>query len=124
MPLAPHALALFREALQAAEDGDYVFSARSGSKRYPHLCPVAVSKRRLAILRSLGMHDLTTHDLRRTMASQARALGIAHDVRRELLNHKPASGNITDGVYNAHDYDHEKRDALMRWEQHLLQVVG
>ena len=36
---------------------------------------------------------------------------------------KPASGNITDGVYNVHDYDQEKRDALIRWEQHLLRIV-
>lgn len=60
------------------------------------------------------------HDLRRVVRSRLTKLGVSSDVAERVLAH--AIVGIR-GVYDAHDFIEEKRDALRRWEGHLIALV-
>lgn len=62
----------------------------------------------------------TAHDLRRTCETHMARIGINHDVREEVLGHKRQG---LQRVYNHYDYLKEKREALVAYEAHLLELV-
>ena len=58
------------------------------------------------------MRRFTPHDLRSTMMSHLRALGMPRDMSDKCLNHK-LSGVA--GIYDRHTYFEEKQEALGKW---------
>jgi integrase len=66
-----------------------------------------------------GVTGWTIHDIRRTVRSKLAELGVAREVARKVLNHE--DGKV-DRIYNRHEYLKEKREALVRWEQHLASL--
>ncbi|MBI1919558.1 MAG: integrase arm-type DNA-binding domain-containing protein [Geobacter sp.] len=67
-----------------------------------------------------GMVPWSPHDLRRTARTNMPRVGISDEHAEEVLNHvKP--GII--GVYNKYRYDKEKKDALLKWETLLLEIL-
>ena len=48
------------------------------------------------------------------------ALGVPEIVRERTLNHVPQG---LSAVYNVHQYEAEKRDALERWAQRLQEIT-
>ena len=60
------------------------------------------------------------HDLRRTMATNIRKLGIDRLTVSKVLNH--AESGITQ-VYDRYAADREKREALERWARQLTALV-
>ena len=113
VPLSPQAATLFRQALDAAGDSEFVFpSQRVGS----HIAPRSVSKAMERTREKLGIKDITMHDLRRTAGTYMSRLGVPKDVRERILNHGGSrKGSVTDGVYNHYEYDAEKRASLELW---------
>jgi len=63
----------------------------------------------------------TIHDVRRTVATGMASIGIQQHVIDRVQNHK-VLGDVPER-YNRWDYCPEKRDALIRWEDHLLSLV-
>jgi integrase len=63
------------------------------------------------------------HDLRRTVRTGLSKIGIKPHVAELVLNHTGHKAGIG-GVYDHYDYEPELADALARWEQHLLAIVG
>ena len=61
------------------------------------------------------------HDLRRTMATQMRGLGIDRLVVSKLLNH--AEAGITK-IYDRYAADTEKAAAMERWAQRLREIIS
>ena len=61
------------------------------------------------------------HDLRRTMRSGLSLLSVPPHIAELVIGH--AAGGIVK-VYDQYDYVAEKRDALKRWANHLMHVVG
>lgn len=61
------------------------------------------------------------HDLRRTMATQMRGLGIDRLVVSKLLNH--AETGITK-IYDRYGADAEKAAAMERWAQKLREIIS
>ena len=59
----------------------------------------------------------TPHDLRSTMKSHMRALGVPRDISEMCLNHKLTG---VEGIYDQHTYYSERRQALLTWQQFLL----
>ena len=57
------------------------------------------------------------HDLRRTVNTRLRALGVDSTVVNKLLDHKLPG---MEAVYDRHDYISEKRAALEKWAQHII----
>lgn len=67
-----------------------------------------------------GMKPWSPHDLRRTARTNMARVGVSDEVGEEIMNHiKP--GIV--GVYNKYRYDNEKKDALIKWETLLLEIL-
>jgi len=68
-----------------------------------------------------GMNPWSPHDLRRTARTNMARVGVSDEVGEEVLNHiKP--GVV--GVYNKFRYDEQKKDALLKWEALLLDILA
>jgi integrase len=65
----------------------------------------------------------TSHDLRRTLATQVEKLGVPLRVISKLLNHTE-SKSITDAVYAHADLLPERYEALVRWQQALAGIMN
>ena len=66
----------------------------------------------------------TVHDLRRTAATGMINLGTQPHIVEAVLNHVSGHKSGVAGIYNRATYDAEKREALERWAQHVLTIVG
>ena len=76
------------------------------------------------VLRRAGHFDLepfTPHDLRRTVATQLAKLETPHFIVGKVLGH--SEQGIT-AVYDRHDYDAEKRQALEKWSRRLSAIIS
>ena len=73
-------------------------------------------------LETLGLENVTPHDLRRTCATELGRLNIDSLVISALLNHRPKG--LTERVYQLYRRDEEKQQALERWAQRLRQIVS
>ena len=94
---------------------DWVFPSTRGG----HIKDIykAINKLKIAS----GVIDFTPHDFRRTAASSMAQAGVARFDIARVLNH---SDNSVTAVYDRYSYEREKRVALQKWENKLLQVVG
>lgn len=63
------------------------------------------------------------HDLRRTLATGFQRLGVRFEVTEAVLNHMSGSRSGVAGIYQRHDWKHEKRDALQMWNRHISRVI-
>jgi integrase len=68
--------------------------------------------------------DWTVHDLRRTCATGMAGLKIQPHIIEAVLNHVSGHKAGVAGIYNRAAYDEEKREALNRWAEHVLAIVG
>ncbi|NYZ11183.1 tyrosine-type recombinase/integrase [Azospirillum sp. RWY-5-1] len=68
-----------------------------------------------------GWPGWRVHDLRRTVRTGLSRINVPPHVAELVIGH--AAGGLVK-VYDRHDYLAEKREALSRWADHLLRVVG
>lgn len=117
IPLAP-AVVEWLEALRALSAGsEYVFPKRRRDprERVPHM---GIDTLNVALGRvKHSLPHFTLHDLRRTARTHLAALGIRREVAERCLGHKLRG---IEGTYDRHDYFKERRAALARWVQLLL----
>jgi integrase len=66
-----------------------------------------------------GVAAFTPHDLRRTGRTGLARLGVKVDIAERVLNH---ARERIEATYDVHEYLDEKRDALDRWEKHLVEL--
>jgi len=75
-----------------------------------------------------GIDDFNLHDLRRTAATMMAELGTPPHIIERILNHVTGSTahSITTlgRIYNRHLYLNEMREALSRWENHVLRLLA
>ncbi len=64
------------------------------------------------------------HDLRRTVSSGLARLGYSWEVRQRVLAHAPKGADVTNAVYNWHDYDEEAKDALQKWGARITRLTS
>ena len=64
------------------------------------------------------------HDMRRTAASGMAGLGIPPHVVEAVLNHRSGTIKGVAAVYNRYNYAAEKRDALDKWAERVVAIVG
>ena len=122
LPLTPLAVGIFAAAM-ADSQTEFVFPARTGSQSGA-IDPDSATRAMSKIIKMLGIPNATVHDLRRTVGTNLARLGVSKDVRARVLNHVDGARNITDAVYNQHEFAAEKRAALQLWENELLRIVG
>ena len=71
--------------------------------------------------RAVARKDWRVHDLRRTAASGMARIGIPPHVIEKVLNHRTGVISGVAAVYNRYGYIDEKREALERWSQWVLE---
>jgi integrase len=111
--LAPQALHLLRRLRELADGSPCVFP---GSKDDP----LANLQKPMRRIRQRTGIEFRFHDLRRTAASHMTGIGVSRLVVGKILNH--AERDIT-AVYDRHSYDADKRDALLRWDQRVQEIL-
>lgn len=67
------------------------------------------------------LHTWTPHDLRRTARTVMARLGVPEEHAEAILNHKK-QGIVK--VYNLHQYNNEKKAAMLLWEAELQRIIG
>jgi integrase len=117
IPLPP----LARSIIQAQPRlGPYVFSTTQG--RRP-ISGWSKQKTRLNVA-MWDLPDWVIHDLRRTCATGMASIKVPPHIIEACLNHVSGFRAGVAGNYNMFDYLDEKREALERWEHHLLTLTG
>jgi integrase len=116
VPLTPSTLGILREL----HDENYGTGAPvfPGNRMEPAAYNLSQAPGR--ITRASGV-DFRIHDLRRTVASQMTSIGTPRLTVAKILNH--VERDIT-ATYDRHSYDLEKRDALMRWDRQLGNILA
>lgn len=112
VPLTDHMLQL----IGPATDG-FIFSARSKSGHTTNSGPIQRINR---LCKLLGIENVSTHTMRRTFITHMARLYVPTEIRNRLTNHADQS---VDGIYNQHDYLEQKREALKKWDLHLIEVI-
>ena len=124
LSLAPIVVGWFKELRGMAAEAAYVLPAHSRGRAARQGGDTHVSKD--TIREAIGcwldgekpaVRRFTPHDLRSTMKSHMRALGVPRDIFEMCLNHK-LSG--VEGIYDRHTYFDERKNALEKWAEFLL----
>jgi integrase len=122
VPLSRQAASLFRQAVEAAGQSEFIFP---GERTGLHIASRSVSKAMERTRAKLGIEAITMHDLRRTAGTYMSQYGVPKDVRERILNHGGMrKGSVTESVYNRYEYDAEKRAALELWADALAGIIG
>lgn len=79
------------------------------------------SARHSALKARAGVEGFSVHDLRRCCRSLLSRAGVQRHIAERVLGH--VVGGV-EGVYDQHDYDSEKADALKRLARLITQIVG
>src|SRR5262249_23727976 len=119
VPLSDAAIAIIREAIADAGEGDHVFPGYT-SRSLGNTLLVA---RRAG---KLTGEAWPVDDPRRWGATDIAARGIAPHVVPRLLSHSQSGGStsITQRVYMRYDFAREKAEALEAWAERLAQITG
>jgi integrase len=77
-----------------------------------HVFPDAVTRAVTRKQATFGLPAWTVHDIRRSVATGMKALGVTQETLDRVLSHVPPKLQRT---YNVHDYLAEQRQALDLW---------
>jgi integrase len=69
------------------------------------------------------MEPWVHHDIRRSVATHLAEIGTPPHIIEATLNHVSGHKAGVAGIYNRSEYDLQKRQALARWGEHLLDIV-
>lgn len=121
VPLSDAALVIIEPRMKGR--GQFLFPNRlSGTEPLWASAPNKALQRNMD---AIGIPAFTVHDLRRTVNTHLARLGVDAQTRSRILNHvSTRKASITEGVYNVHAYDLEKRRALEAWGRELEAIVG
>jgi integrase len=123
VPLTAHMLAVLKEVPRGPR-GSFIFSVNGG------ISPINRGKIKQmldeAMAADLCVPDsqvahFTNHDLRRTLRTRGRKLGIASDIGEAILAHRRAG---VAGIYDVDDRLEERRAAHELWGDFLLKCAG
>ena len=114
-----HSVPLIADALTALEEmrgdkGEFLFTLTKGKEpaSYQHVWE-AIQGVAAAMVKAGEIDRLfTPGTIRKTVESRLQALGVSREVRGYLLSH--GLGGVQARHYEAHEYDEEKREALLK----------
>lgn len=115
-PVAQHVLSIALSASRGIAAPVYVFPSPRGDGPVRWLSHASARIRR----RIPDVPHWTPHDLRRTAATHMAQLGVSRFIIGRILNH--ADPSVT-SVYERHDYDAEKAEALGAWGERVGQIL-
>lgn len=100
------------------EGKGYVFPSRSNAEVPVRRASLAQLVKRKALG---GVNPWHPHDLRRTARTNLSRLKVVEEVAEAVINHQP--GKLV-GIYNLYEYTDEKREAMLKWEAMLKEILG
>lgn len=129
IPLSKVALSLVKEAIKLAQKAapktKYLFPGwpgRKGNKRgvlpIGKTAPYHAFKR---VVAGTKLDRFTVHDFRKICATQMAELGVLMEIVSEILNH--SINTVTARHYAKPSYLPQMREALGKWENHLMKIV-
>ena len=128
VPLPTQAVKLIEQMRILSGSSEYVFAsprpARSDATSGPLQHPIrgdSVSTALTRAIKEARIAHFSSHDLRRTAATNISALGHTDDLVGRILNHK---NRTVTGRYNRYSYLDEKREALDAWAGQLDMFVS
>lgn len=125
LPLSRQALDQFKKAAARVHEGDHFFPAEQNidgkKRRLPHIHGESVTRAMRRLREKYAFEDVTTHDLRRTMATWLGDHGTRPDVIDHILNHQPR--DVTRRHYNHAQMDALVRAAMQEWADHLSKLT-
>jgi integrase len=110
--LSPQAVNIL-QSIPRIGDSKYVFTLNGHRPIYMS------SQLKSRLDRMAKVEDWRLHDLRRSAASGMAKLGIPPHVLDKVLNHVAGSIGGIAKIYNRHDYNDERREALALWSKHI-----
>jgi integrase len=124
VPLAPAALEIVKGLLKD-QRSEKLMPARGNWDMSPSGFSKAMCRIREALEEEIGrpVPRWTLHDLRRTLATGLQRLGVRLEVTEAVLNHLSGSRSGIVGVYQRHNYFHEKKAALSAWEREVKRLA-
>ena len=130
VPITALISGLIDEALAESSQSPFVFPAFDRGRmiaqpmtRHTPDHAYARLARKLGFVDNGASIDTGIHDLRRTAATNMARIGIAGELI-DRVQGRLSRGNRVSGIYNRHEYLAEKREALQRWEDEVLRIVG
>lgn len=124
IPLPPVVVGWFRELREMAGESAYVLpawtrgrAARNGGDTYACKDSIRETIGYWLDTEKPPVRRFTPHDLRSTMKSHMRALGVPRDISEMCLNHKLLG---VEGIYDQHTYFEERKEALEKWARFLI----
>lgn len=131
VPLSDTAIDLIKRAMEVTNRGrnsqsDYVF--RTTWEIEKAVDPASMTRAMSRVTSALKISDATVHDLRRTMSSTmtSERMRINPFVRSLVLAHSTTGGGaaVSSAHYDVNPYISEKREALDKWADLLMTIVG
>ena len=108
------------DGLPRFAEGDFVFTTTAGRVPVTGFSGVKIRTDQILAGQGTAIENWRVHDLRRTCRTGLARLGVPEVVSERVLNHQ-AQGLAK--VYNQHEYLAEKRDALARWAQEVMNII-
>jgi integrase len=125
VPLTETAVSIIEEALADAGNSPFLFPSTK-VKHEAAIRPDAVTKQLQRTCSKMlpKIEGLGPHDIRRTVGTTMRKLGVSVEDRGYVFNHiSGAKAKVTSWNYDAGEHDDEKRRALAMWEIELKRIV-
>jgi integrase len=119
----PHRVPLTASVIEVLQrrrfgaDDRYLFS------NHQHTCVYARAKKAASMLSKGLSFEFRAHDLRRTAASFMGEAGVDRFHIAHVLNHRSVTHSTVTAIYDRYRYDKEKRQALERWADVLVQLI-
>ncbi len=110
------------EGVTHIDENALAYAIRRNMKNYQPRRPIKGDSIKMVAVKEekkMDMEHFTPHDLRRTANTLMASMKVAHEHRERVMNHAQEK---LDGIYNLHDYDDEKRQALLVLEQKIKNI--
>ena len=126
VPLSHQAAAIFREALKASGDNEFVFPGSTHGRqknRTQHIARGTVSNAMSRGMKLAGLKDVRVHDQRKQLTTWLGTNQYAGSaVMDAILHHAPRG--VTDKFYNFADLEKPVRIALQQWADYVWKITG
>lgn len=115
VPISPIMYDIFSQVSATRFTSEYIFPSPVDLDIHINNIQKAVER-----IRKRSGVVFVAHDFRRTASSYMASLKVPRTVISKILNH--AEGGVTK-IYDRHSYDDEKREALNRWSDFLMNMI-
>ena len=124
VPLSTAACDLVADLPTVEGEGGFVFTTNgetpiSGYSKWKAKLDAKVA----ALNGGKALAHWTLHDLRRTFSSGCARLRIPSEIVEKALNHSGANLGGIAAVYNLHEYETERAEAMEAWARYVMAVV-